>query len=231
MEKHFICALNGQCEYDPIPSEHHFLTQEECRANCTSSTEKELDYLMYQYSLTPETDIGSIAPSDRIELIKRETGVVVTPEDSYLILGTLADHDGEDESLEALSRYQGLWHYMFDYEGMRDEADDLLLGQGTVEILNWYREAGYDLTYQRWRTYLANSEYDEETKDMLFSDVSNMFSYLIEYHKLEEDTPGLAALSYLLDDPRAKDWYDELMNDYREYRVDVGLEAEDEYFG
>jgi hypothetical protein len=235
-EMSFICAYNGQCEDDSqvapytvgeeLPVRHHHWLSE-CQTACQASHEKELEYLVAEYALHTMDDIYALAPSDRREVVYRMTKVWVTEDEAFDVLVLITqpkeyDFDPE-ELLPTLARYPGLWKYLLtlDYAGINKL--DPLLKLGRPEVLHFLSEHGYGLKHRDWATYLSSSTYDEESRDFLFEEVEGMFVYLVEYpSQAESDVPGLVALSNLKANPRAAEWYNELVARYRDYLVSEG---------
>lgn len=222
MTQRYTCNLSGVCELDSLPEGRGYSTLEECTAECQASTEKELDYLFLEYTLDEDLDIYSIAPSDRVELIRRVKGVRVQSEDSGMILASIAgvDNDEFDTSnqIDTLLKYPQLWDSLYEYEM---DASEMIAELGTLEALRWLTGKSNPMSRKAWSAYLKNSDYNEEAKGILFEEVRDMFWYLKEYNDSESDAPGYLALSYLsLSDPRAEIWYDELSEEYEQWQLD-----------
>jgi len=238
MPTRYVCNLSGICEPDELDEDRGYSSLEKCQEQCQGSTEKELDYLMYDYVLETEAEVRGIAPSDRVELIRRKTGVIVAPEDSYEILsvvGGIGKFQNPKRNIIALLKYHPLWDYLelFDEEG----ALDRILQVGTPEILRWLSDRPYKMGVDEWMLYLENSSYDEETRDLLFQQIRSQFPAGLEYPDLGPD--ALTALKYLVDQvnlneqdeytDRLKDWYTTLAAEYQAWRLEQGFDFDNFY--
>jgi len=85
----YSCSYSGDIEEDEHGS---YASYEECKDNCKGRENKELMYLVHEY------DLGSallLAPSDRVAVLRRVTGVTLNPHDSYDILKAIIANDYE----------------------------------------------------------------------------------------------------------------------------------------
>src|SRR5665647_431298 len=68
----YVCAFNGQCEFDLYGV--GYSTQAECEEQCRGRENKEINYEIYTYA---PSEAIYLAPSDRREIIRRITGVTL----------------------------------------------------------------------------------------------------------------------------------------------------------
>jgi len=116
----FSCNLNGTCEEDF--DEGIYLTRQQCQASCQSLGEgadtREAAYLAMSFNLEQALNA---APSDRVNLIRRITGVTVTADDSWDTLASIIT----DDYLELYRREGNI--FLLYLEARLDEFDFLLL--------------------------------------------------------------------------------------------------------
>ena len=221
MARQYLCSLSGECEYDPDHDHgnYGYETLEECRDRCRGSTDKELDYLTLQYSLSSAEDLASIAPSDRVELIRRETGVTVSRDDSLAVLFGISEFSRYDvtdddyrEIIVSLIRYPQLWQYawLLDFGGY---VKKLLLEKGSVEVLTFLREQEAYLEYVDWVRFLRHAELTPELKRVVFEELRPSFRL----------APQTSELYYVLQDlmqenETLRNWYHELQLEALEWR-------------
>jgi hypothetical protein len=86
---HFSSSYTGNVEEDEHGS---YSSYDECKANCSARENKELMYLVHEYDLESAL---LLAPSDRVAVLRRLTGVTLNPFDSYDILKAIIINDYE----------------------------------------------------------------------------------------------------------------------------------------
>jgi hypothetical protein len=87
MNERYSCAFSGRCEFD---MQGEFGSFTECVDECQGIDDKDTTYLIYEY------DPGSavyLAPSDRLEVIRRLIGLDVAPDESIEVLEALGSGD------------------------------------------------------------------------------------------------------------------------------------------
>jgi len=151
-EPRYSCGMNGQCEVD---SRGRWNTLAACEANCQASDHKEVSYLVFGYA--PE-QADYLAPSDRIELIRRETKVFVAPEDSYTVYVALARED-----LDTLVQYPILYSYLereYDYDNLVNayRRSGQLAALDRLEILE--PETPFE-NYDQFGNFLQAAQYND----------------------------------------------------------------------
>src|SRR5665647_29102 len=90
MAQYYSCNLDGQCEVDPASFHSLADCQRDCQALGGLADTKEAAYIILEYNLEQALEA---APSDRVQLIRRLTGVSVPPEDSWNVLMALLTKD------------------------------------------------------------------------------------------------------------------------------------------
>ena len=180
----YSCSLSGTCE---VTENGKYSSPEECLKTCLGSTEKELDYLALEYALDSDVDVGSIAPSDRVELIRRRTRVTVSEEDSFYVLKAIAgayvlgiEYEG---ILSTLVMYPGLWDLGWDIDN-GGAFKERLLGLGVASVLEWLKSKGYEMKKEDWIVFLGSNDADPEVTrmvtDSLVASFSDIYAYGIE---------------------------------------------------
>lgn len=151
----FSCGLNGQCEQDP---QGRYRKREDCQRQCGSVDSKEVQYLIFGYS--PEMALD-LSPRDRIELVKRETGLIVDATASYNILLGLGTDD-----LTLLARYPELHNYLFSRYSSID-VRKALQEVATPESVRTYLSK-YILTNATIKRFITNSNHNPLVYDILY---------------------------------------------------------------
>jgi len=184
MATHFSCALNGQCQPDP---HGRYRTLAECQSECQPVEAKELQYLIYQYS---PAEARRLAPEDRIEIIRRETGARVNANDSYNILIGLGDRD-----LILLAKYPVLYDWLltqYDWENLVPS----LLFSGTPEALELLLTHPESDIEHELDNFIVSSNYNPRVLEILHNerpeDLVDSLYYIVNYKH------NVAALNVLL---------------------------------
>ena len=213
----YFCNLTGECEPDHVDIDIGYPTQEACQEKCQASTEKELDYLMFGYALETGDDesdeVPHLAPADRVELIRRSTGVIVDPADSRDILNLIFKGTSTNtrRTVESLLKYPALWNELDAFA--EEQPLQQMLERGTPDVLRWFLGLDndppvvrYDLHAGDWHTYLVASSWDDETREILFTDARQgppVLSFEID----GEETGSVYALKVLADNNEtAREW-------------------------
>ena len=79
----FSCSFAGQCE-DNIHGE--YASEEECRADCQGIPNKDIRYSIYEFA---PAEARYLAPSDQAYVVKRLTGISLSPEEAVNTLDML----------------------------------------------------------------------------------------------------------------------------------------------
>src|SRR5665647_705119 len=102
MAEYYSCNLDGQCEIDVENGQYNTLEEcQHCQPLGGGNDAKEAAYIAMSYNLEQALDA---APSDRVQLIRRITGITVPTGYSWEVLLTLVNQD-----------YQTLYHYPFGF--------------------------------------------------------------------------------------------------------------------
>jgi hypothetical protein len=219
----YLCSLSGTCE----PSRYGYESLEECKVQCQPSTEKELDYIVAGYALDSKEQVLRTAPSDRVEIIQRMTGVRVQLRDSIDVLTALVSELPSDveNSIRTFARYPALWDYMEELGNIVSylTVKNALLSTGSPEALRWLQDHEYEMYYDDWVLYLTHSIDDSETREILFEIGRTQFKEFLEYGNTESNAPVLYTLKELSTWqsplPIYKDWYAQLDVEYQTYRA------------
>ena len=152
MTDRYSCSFSGECEIDP---DGLYTSLEECKVECQGVEAKELQYLIYGYA--PEEALA-LAPSDRVILVKRETGVTVSGYDSYDILFGLGTNN-----VMILAHYPQLYDYLLQHYDWSELARGLVR-IGTLPAFQLLRERGY---YFSLGNFLEKGNYDSQLVEFL----------------------------------------------------------------
>lgn len=86
---HYSCSYSGTCEPDPTGEYNSY---EDCTLACSSKENKDLVYLIHEYDLE---SAKLLAPSDRVAVLRRLTGVTLHPDDTQEIIDAILINDYE----------------------------------------------------------------------------------------------------------------------------------------
>jgi len=85
----YSCSYSGVCEVDETGE---YASKEDCQVACVGRENKDLLYLVHEYDLM---SAKLLAPSDRVAVLRRLTGVTLNPADSMEIIDAILINDYE----------------------------------------------------------------------------------------------------------------------------------------
>jgi len=117
------------------------------------------------YGYSPDAALD-LSPRDRIELVKRETGVVVDATASYNILLGLGTRN-----LTLLAQYPAIYDYLLEHYPWKDLVQPMIKS-GTLEAIDILLVRGGLAGFEVLREFVKSSNYDPQVLERLHLDIS-----------------------------------------------------------